>query len=242
MTSELKAPIGLTGKTVTARRILGTSVISPDLSCPEITPGVYVGDMAGSAGDYLILFLAAGLSVPVGSGALSWDGTKEITLSTINGEIGQNATVENIFTIPTQLLQSDLSPNVMQIIRGDKLSVQLPLMGDISGRMNLTFTCKTAMQVQSSEDTDSQAIFQIVEGVGLTVFLGSSNEIVAADGNLTVTNASTGAVTLTLNALETGQLPIEDLQWDCQWIDILGPHTPINGQVSFFLDVTQRIN
>lgn len=154
-------------------------------------------------------------------------------------ETVQIAVLAPSIAINTTQAQAAISPFAIPIIRGDFLSVALPTMGNISTRIKLVVTCKTLAQTLSTTNNDSQSLFQISESGGLIVFNGSSTGFSSSDGNLNVTNATTGAVNLTLNATETAQFPLEDVVLDAQWWDSNGPHTPIFCTASITADVTQ---
>lgn len=143
------------------------------------------------------------------------------------------ASITNYITIPEAVAQASQDEATISIVRGDTLRVSLPVMGTISSRTKLTFTAK-----ESTDDADSAAIFQVIEGTGLTVLNGGST-VTAAHASLTVTNATTGAVDLVLNATETALLEVQDLVWDCQAILSTGITTPISGQVLVTADVTK---
>jgi len=146
-------------------------------------------------------------------------------------------------TIPASVVQSLQSAGTIPCVRGDQLSRVLPLLGTITSRTQLVFTAKLPSIIQNASNTDSQAILQVVEGTGLTILNGSTSGVTAAWGSLTVTNATTGSAILSIAASATSQIPIEDLLWDCQWIDGSGNvTTPINGTFSISADVTQAIS
>ena len=87
---KLKLPPVLTGLTVTANTILGTTTTSTGNACPEVagTPGYYVGNMPSGqvAGDYTVPFLFSGVDSGY-AGRLAWDGTKEVTLASLAGQL-----------------------------------------------------------------------------------------------------------------------------------------------------------
>jgi hypothetical protein len=151
-------------------------------------------------------------------------------------------TVQNNYTIPLPIVVASQTPGLIPCVRGDTLSIALPLMGNISSRTRLTFTVKMTSMTLSGIDTDTQAIVQVSEGTGLAVLNGATT-VSPADGSLTVTDALSGAVTLVLKPDATAQLPIEDAVWDVQWVAFSGAvATPCSGNFSISADVTQAIN
>ena len=156
---------------------------------------------------------------------------------------GAEVVIDNYITIPQPVAAASYSLGTIPFIRGDQLTVALPLMGSITGRTKLIFTAKLSSQIQTNANTDAQSIIQIEEGVGLIVFNGKSIGLTASDASLTVTNSTTGAVNLVINSAETSQIPLEDLVWDAQWWDALGQtHTPVGGAMVQVLDVTQSVS
>lgn len=77
MANELNIAAQLSGLTVTAQRYLGGVAVGTAISLTEVgTSGFYTGNMTGAAGDYDIVFRAAGENI--GSGPIRWDGSAEI--------------------------------------------------------------------------------------------------------------------------------------------------------------------
>lgn len=157
---------------------------------------------------------------------------------TVNATV--SGTIQNNFTVNAPIAAAALAAATIPVVRGDALSVALPLLGDITLRTSLKVTFKTQDQVESSANTDTAAIIQIVEGTGLTRLNGSGT-VTAGHASLTVTNATTGAVTLVLGATETAALALQDLVWDAQVGFAAGPYTPVMGSVQITADVTQAV-
>lgn len=74
-----------TGRTITARLILGGAYVGSSISCPEApaSSGHYSGSVPGGtgAGHYSVVFLED--ATVVGAGSLLWDGTAERTALTL---------------------------------------------------------------------------------------------------------------------------------------------------------------
>jgi hypothetical protein len=192
----------------------------------------------GSAfADYLIDF-------PQTETAGSYDFQDSPTVADIAAGI-VDLDIKIVVAIPPAVATGSLTPGQITCTRGDTLAVTngttVALLGNISARTKLSFTAKLPWAVQNSANTDSQAIIQVVEGIGLTILNGApaSN---SAYGSLVVTDASTGVFTLTIAAQATAAIPIEDLLWDVQVEFASNISTPINGTFSIAPDVTQATN
>lgn len=81
----------------------------------------------------------------------------------------------------------------------DSFTVPL-VVGSISDRDELYFTVKSAVTA-----ADTAAAIHISEGTGLEYIAGAA-ALTAANGDIAVSNASTGAVTVTLDEVETAKL------------------------------------
>jgi hypothetical protein len=153
------------------------------------------------------------------------------TDNTVNATV--SGTIVNYVTIPSAVAQASILAAQITAVRGDTLTVALPIMGNLAGRTGLVFTAK-----KSVSDLDSEAILQVSESGGLVILNGSST--VVGTAQLSVTNATTGAVNLTLSAATTATIPLFDYLWDCQKVLSSGVSTPINGVLSVTGDVTRR--
>ncbi len=263
MSGELRFPLGLAGRTITASVYLFGQTTAAAFGISMTDPsgtGDYIGNMpVVAAGEYVVIFFSSGKQM--GAGSLSWDGTKEITRSSSTApSVDQIATrllttpanklatntdgsvnvtggvaITNYITVPAAVAIASQDPAVITCLRGDTLTVSLPVMGNIATRTKLVMTAKASVA-----DTDAQAVLQIVEGSGLVRLNGSGTGIVGA-ASLTVTNATTGAVNLRIDAAATGQLAVRDLAWDCQVFLTTGIATPISGMLSVVPDVTQAV-
>ena len=121
------------------------------------------------------------------------------------------------------------------ITRGDTLTVSFTALGNISARTKLWVTFKTDRSL-----TDAQSTIQIVEGVtGLVYFNGAAGT--AANGSLTVTNETTGALTIVLAAASTDDLDIRSGYYDIQMLTASGVTTLTAGDYSVAADVTRSI-
>lgn len=149
-------------------------------------------------------------------------------------QIGQNPAPYSV-TIPAAVAAASQTPGLITSVRGDALSVALPVMGNITGRTKLVWTLK-----RRYEDTDAEAMLQVEEGVGLTRYNGAAATS-AALGSLAVTNQTTGAATLAIDQTLTAAMALaKGWVWDAQVWDASGDtDSPISGRWDQTPDVTR---
>lgn len=117
--------------------------------------------------------------------------------------------------------------------RGDTFSVTLTGLGDLTERTGLWLTAKL-----KASYADSEALFQIEETDGLTIINGNAAE--DTDGAIVVTDAATGALTVTLAATETAKLPaVKGAVWDVQMAVDEVVTTLAVGELTVTADVTR---
>lgn len=132
---------------------------------------------------------------------------------------------------------SVLDGDDLTIRRGDTTTVNYTELGNISTRSALYFTLK-----QNLQGADSDARIQVTEAGGLVVLNGSASGLTASDASLTVTNATTGAVTLVLKPNLTKQLAAMDgLRWDVQMVASGAVTTLTEGDAEVVADVTRAV-
>jgi hypothetical protein len=95
-----------------------------------------------------------------------------------------------------------VSGDVVTIIKGDTMVLPFTNLGNITGRSKLWFSVKDGV-----DDADSAAIVFIEETAGLQYLNGAAGT--AGQGSITVTNATTGAITVTLDEAATALLSIK---------------------------------
>jgi hypothetical protein len=116
---------------------------------------------------------------------------------------------------------SVLAGSDLTIQRGDTLTISLTGLGNISARTKLWFGLKS-----SASDTDAAAKVRIEETIGLEYINGASGT--PANGSIVVTNATTGAATITLAAVESAKLSIAtDWIYDVQMMTAAGVVTTL---------------
>lgn len=126
--------------------------------------------------------------------------------------------------------------STITITRGDSLSAALTGLGNISTRTKLWFTVKTSV-----DDADTAAIIQIEETGGLLYLNGAAGT--AANGDITVTNETTGAITITLSAASTAALTaVDGLTYDVQMLTATAVTTLTTGSCVVSADVTKAVS
>jgi hypothetical protein len=90
--------------------------------------------------------------------------------------------------------------DTITITRGDSASISLTGLGSLANASKLYFTVKAR-----AEDLDTASLIQIEAAAGLMYINGEAGT--SGNGTLTVTNAGTGAITITLTAAEAAKLP-----------------------------------
>lgn len=153
------------------------------------------------------------------------------TVSSTSGAV----VVDNYIAVPAAVAVASQSPTIITCIRGDTLRVALPLLGNLTTRTKLVMTAKASVT-----DSDTFAVFQVIEGIGLSR-LNGSDTVTAGAASLTVSDAVTGAVNLEIDANVTAMLAIRDLVWDVQANLASGISTPVSGTVNVVADVTQSV-
>ena len=118
--------------------------------------------------------------------------------------------------------------------RGDSWSIALTGLGNISTRSKLWFTIK--------EDTglaDTASTVQIEETLGL-LYLNASSTVTAAHGTITVTNATTGALTIALDEASSVSVAPGSYAYDIQVRTAAGAVTTLSaGTCIVEADVTR---
>lgn len=110
------------------------------------------------------------------------------------------------------------------IKRGDSWEQTFTIGAAIGTRTKLWFTLKTAL-----DDADSAALIQIEETTGL-VYINGGAAGTPANGDITVLDADTGEITVTLDEVETAKItPATGLHWDFQWFDGTDMETSYQG-------------
>lgn len=131
-----------------------------------------------------------------------------------------------------------VSGSTISIKRGDTFSGSLTGIGDISSRSKLWFTVKI-----HSDDADTASIIQIEESAGLIYLNGTDASARAANGSITVTDASAGDITIALDEAETEDLVIRSgMLYDVQMLTAASVVTTMTeGTCNVTADVTRII-
>ena len=131
---------------------------------------------------------------------------------------------------------STVSGSSITATRGDTLTASLTGLGNISSRTKLWFTVK-----EEEEDLDAAAIVQIEETDGLKYINGAAAGT-AANGSITVSNETTGALTIVLKPAETDDLAVGRYKYDIQWLSSAGVvTTATSGVFEVVADITRAV-
>ena len=138
-------------------------------------------------------------------------------------------------TTPGATDADDTTTTAISRRRGDRWTINLTGLGDISTRTKLWFTLKA-----SATDTDADAWIQITESAGLIAVYGGGS-ITAGNASITVTDAATGALTISVAGVETAKLPARVAVHDVQVLrtGAVGPDTIAEGAFTITSDVTR---
>jgi hypothetical protein len=129
---------------------------------------------------------------------------------------------------------AEMTGATLTVQRGDTLSVSFTGLGNITARTKLLVTGK---KDRSHQDTAS--VFKIEETAGLQVIAGVTAET-PANGSIVVTDATTGALTVALAAVETAKL--EEMiggHYDIQMATASGVQTLTDATLVVWQDVTR---
>jgi hypothetical protein len=122
----------------------------------------------------------------------------------------------------------------LTVQRGDTLSASFTGLGNITARTKLWITGK-----KDRSHPDTAAVFKIEETVGLQVIVGAA-AVTPANGSIVVTNATTGALTVTLAAVESAKLDeMIGGHYDIQMLTASGVSTLTDATLVVTQDVTR---
>jgi hypothetical protein len=140
-------------------------------------------------------------------------------------------------TITAAQLAAVVAGTDLTLHRGDTWTISLTGLGNISTRTKLWFTVKN-----SRRQTDAQAVLQIEETAGLLIVNGAVAGT-AAHGAITVTDATLGNITITLDEAESALVvPGDSYSWDMQMRTTAGAIlTLTQGSAAIEADVTRAV-
>lgn len=128
------------------------------------------------------------------------------------------------------------------IRRGDTLDLDLMYLGDLTGWTKVWFTVK-----DDTDDTDAQAVIQIVEsnpGVatdGLLYIMGAAPTALG-NGSITMVNVVSGNITVRLEAVETAKLDnCGSFMYDVQFQTATDTVTLASDYASIVGDITRTV-
>jgi hypothetical protein len=121
--------------------------------------------------------------------------------------------------------------------RGDTLVAALTGLGNISTRTKLWLAVKSSL-----DHTDAQSILFLEETAGLTAVNGAVYAVIT-DASIVVTNAATGALTITIKPAVTKDLPLGSYHYDMQYLTAAGVVTTITASTfTASGDVTRAVS
>ena len=151
--------------------------------------------------------------------------------------VAAGSTVNASFSTGTAGITSSTVGTELTIQRGDTVIISFSGLGSLASRTGekIWFTCKKRLN-----HTDSEATIQISETSGLIRLNGAA----ATSGNasLSVTNAVTGALTITLKPAMTSLLGAGELDYDLQILETAVVRTLTQGKVTVTADVTRAVS
>lgn len=183
-----------------------------------------------------------------GSTYVARTGADSDTLETLSDEIAAisagGATAAEVWAYASRTLTqsaatvtSVVSGSTITATRGDTLTASVTGLGNISTRSKLWFTVK-----DDNEDLDSAAMIQIEETGGL-LYMNGAAAGTASNGSITVTNETTGALTIVLKAAETDDLRQCTAHYDIQMLTSAGVVTTLTqGVFDVGLDTTRAVS
>ena len=166
-----------------------------------------------------------------------------IVLHTSEVEIDDIPTAAEIWAYASRTLTQSaasvaaaVSGDSITIKRGDSLSASLTDIGALTGYTTIWFTVKDKLS-----DPDTASIIQIDTDTGL-LYVNGGAAANAANGAITVDDAATGDITITLQEAETDDLiPAHGLYYDVQVLNGGDVTTLTEGPCHITGDVTRSI-
>lgn len=148
---------------------------------------------------------------------------------------GQAATADN----EAATVVSPVSGSTITVYRGTTWSISLTNIGPLTSYDTIYFSVKHRIQ-----DTENQAVLRVKNAAsGLERFNGAA-PTAAANGTITIDNAGTGDITITIQEEETQNAPLAaGLHYDVKGVDADGAVTVLTIGTTFNIsgDVTRAI-
>jgi hypothetical protein len=149
-------------------------------------------------------------------------------------KLGERLSTTTITTVTT------MSGSTINLVRGDTTTITIEGLGDISDRTKLWLTVK-----RKTTDTDAQSILQVLKSNpadattdGLLYLNG--NNTTKSYANISVDNAVTGDITVTLEKQAMTELNRQSCVYDVQMLDSDGDITTLtSGRLNVLEDVTR---
>ena len=193
-------------------------------------------------GTYLRVYADADVDTYDYMAAALYSGAVSLDANWVVGGAGEDhagtwAYVSRTLTQTAAEIASAIDGDEITIHRGDSLSISITGLGDISSRTKLWFTVK-----YKQADADTAAWIQIEETAGLVYLNGADASARAANGTITVDDEVTGAITITLDEVETDDLePRTGLYYDVQMKTATDVATLSDGEATVTADITRVV-
>ena len=130
-----------------------------------------------------------------------------------------------------------VSGSTVSVYRGTRWDITLTgLSGPLDTAKNIIVTVK-----REYKDPDSEAIMQLTSDTGLEIWNGSTSDIVAADGLITVLTAT--SIRIHVRGSRTDDCPVESFVYDVKRIDPAGHPYLVQAPATFRVieDITRAI-
>jgi hypothetical protein len=197
-----------------------------------------IGAFAGSGVNTVLGFLKAitnkAATLPTDIGGTYDPATDSLEALKDNGISAVSVTLTQI---ATQLPTTTTSGTAWTLYPGQTWSVSLTGIGNISTRTKLWFTLK-----EDRDDTDASALLFVEETGGLTV-VNKAAYATTTNGSIVVSDATTGALTLTIKPAVTIQLTDAVLVRGFKWLSSAGVVTAFEeGNVTLTRTVVSAVS
>lgn len=229
VTGMIVIPAALVGKPV---EVVSASLVSAIWAAVADSPGVTTLLSRLSA-------TRAGYLDNLSAGAVALQSTLTTLATTVSGLAAAVwAYATRTLTTPGATSADTTTTTAISRRRGDRWTISLTGLGDISTRTKLWFTIK-----QSSGDADADAWLQVTEAGGL-IYVYGGGSITSGNASITVTDAVTGAITISVAGAETLKLPPRSVLHDVQVLrtGAAGPDTLAEGAFTITSDVTRAVS
>lgn len=139
------------------------------------------------------------------------------------------------YDVSAAAVAAALAGSTISIQRGDVFTANFTGLGSIATRTKCRFVIKN-----SKDDLDAASYIYIDEAAGLTIVNGAAYAT-TTDGSILVTNAVTGALTITINAAVTKNFTKQSRFYGIEVIEAAGPRTVTEGSCVVTYDAVRAV-